>query len=122
MIEIEQRLVSGLVVLSVISAVVATAYLWHVYRGVATGLRSRLYGAVAASATLVTVGALMILWPAMLALLGRDRLPQELNLVLVGGGLVLAFLMPTYMANFVRRVRARRKARATALWKERDEA
>lgn len=116
----EQRVVAGAIVLAVFGSVTSTAYLWIVYRGVSQGLRSRLYGAVATSATLVTVGALLVLWPAMLSMFALPRLEPRLHLLLVGGGFVLALAMPTYMADFVRRLRAARKERATKLWRERE--
>lgn len=117
----EQRLVAGVIVLAVMSAVAATTYLWYVYRGVSQGLRSRLYGAIAFSATLVTIGALLVMVPAMLALFDAPRLPSVFNLILLGVGITLALSMPTYMADFVRRLRAARKARAEAIWKRREE-
>lgn len=120
-VDTERRVMAGIIVVAVVCAVVATVYLWHVYRGVPGGFRSRLYGAVAVSATLVTAGAALVLVPALRAVLDVPRLADELNLVLVGTGLVLALAMPTYMAEYVRRVRSQRKARAQALWKEREE-
>jgi hypothetical protein len=98
-----ERLISGILVLQTLAGVAGTGYLWWVNWRSPTP--SRLFRRLAQASTLVTAGALLILYPALAAAVQTPRLPFPWTPVLVGAGLFLALSVPPFLSWYVYRVR-----------------